>query len=331
MNPGKLAGMKIRFFPVYLTALLLLFCSAQAQEENAEDARWYDVELIVFRHLNYRKNNTETWQSGERVPDFTAAFDREEPPEESGDDEEAEPDTVVTAAAADVEDDTTVTPVRPDPFTPLDTEDFRLTGTAAALQRSSRYEMVLHTGWMQPGQARDTGTPVRIYVAEEGVEIQGEQNFPVLDEIPEALIPDGDFFPESMFDPYKIDLKRPLDGTVKLAVSRYLHLYLDLIYLPPEEQRAQVSAVEESNQLNEEFRQTILEALASSEITLEEAEILMLEPQSPEFYGYRLQQNRRLRNEEIHYFDHPVYGVVAIVKPREFPEPEETESLAIQQ
>jgi hypothetical protein len=70
-------------------------------------------------------------------------------------------------------------------------------------------------------------------------------------------------------------------GTARVGLGRYLHLDLDLV-------------------LHDEWIQT--HALDS------------------ELYGapeYRLRESRRMRSKEIHYFDHPLFGVVAIITPVE--------------
>jgi len=75
-----------------------------------------------------------------------------------------------------------------------------------------------------------------------------------------------------------------VDGLVRVTVERYLHLDLDLrLHLPD-------SAVQAT----------------------------------PQEYGVpeiRLRQQRRMRSKELHYFDHPRFGVIALITPYE-PEPE---------
>jgi len=76
-----------------------------------------------------------------------------------------------------------------------------------------------------------------------------------------------------------------IDGTVRVAVERYLHLYLDL-------QLHSYSGVDEFE---------------------------LLEYENPEF---RLREHRRMRSKELHFFDHPRFGVLALITPYEAP-PEE--------
>lgn len=72
----------------------------------------------------------------------------------------------------------------------------------------------------------------------------------------------------------------PLRGTVALERGRYLHLRLDLAYTP---------AVPPSSLLGE--------GAGSGPVT------------------FTLRQNRRVKAFERHYFDHPAFGVIAMVSP----------------
>ena len=69
-----------------------------------------------------------------------------------------------------------------------------------------------------------------------------------------------------------------IEGTVRVAVERYLHLYLDL------------KLVDTTLAVQTEF----------------------FDFELPEF---RMQQKRRMRSKELHYFDHPKFGVIALITP----------------
>ena len=75
-----------------------------------------------------------------------------------------------------------------------------------------------------------------------------------------------------------------VDGSVKVAVERYLHLYLDLqLHLPDSAVRGGDSAT------------------------------------GVELPEIRLAEQRRMRSNEIHYFDNPRFGVIALITPYEEP------------
>lgn len=77
-----------------------------------------------------------------------------------------------------------------------------------------------------------------------------------------------------------------LDGVVELTVLRYLHLDVDLLF------RGQPVAAADSI-----------------------GDFFGVAPTKPEIPIYRLQESRRMRSGELHYFDHPMFGVIAMVTP----------------
>ncbi len=124
----------------------------------------------------------------------------------------------------------------------LPQETYHLTAERNALGRSSRYRPLAYLAWRQAVYDRNQARPLTLPTRENAT---------------------GSY----------------VDGTVKVAVERYLHLYLDLqLHLP-----AESGAVE-----------------------------------LPEI---RLTEKRRMRSQEVHYFDNPRFGVIALITPYE-PEPE---------
>ena len=198
--------------------------------------------------------------------------------------------------------------------------------------------------------ARGEAQAVRIYLPEEptseaGSELTHESRQSVIpDYAPDFDADDDDqgefeplepgFLPEAWFDPSRIDLRRPIDGTATLIVSRYLHFYLDIVFLPVE---AETTASDEllPGTDPESLRRELTQMLADGQITLEEARARMSTSRSRDFYGFRLDQSRRMRNGEIHFFDHPAFSVIVLIEPREFELPEtpaqENSTTALQQ
>ncbi|HEX6928845.1 MAG TPA: CsiV family protein [Gammaproteobacteria bacterium] len=304
-----------------------------AEPVEEKTVTWYDVEMIVFRNLDTR--SSETWPTDAGVPAVEDALPLFPPPVV---DENGEPAAEPEVAASPV--DSALPAQAPTPYVPLDESAYRLTGIRDSLARSSHYEPILHVAWTQPPLDREQAPYLRLTLPDA---LQPE----------EPLIADDDTVPEEerpllgrttddagvAEEPLPFDeapgflqdadkgpgLARPLDGVVQLSVSRYLHLDLDLIYLPDDFNAAVLGDVpaatrewtEEERLEREQRHRDIIEALARGDITLEEAEILSLEPDTQVFEGFRLDQYRRLRSREIHYFDHPVYSVIVTVTPRE--------------
>ena len=129
----------------------------------------------------------------------------------------------------------------------LPEDQLRLQAEERALKRSASYRPLRHLAWRQTVLDRTRAQAI---------------------DIPPA--PD--------------DAPVRIEGTARVAVERYLHLYLDL------------KLVDTSLTLNAEFSDYEL----------------------PEF---RLSQHRRMRSKELHYFDHPKFGVIALITPYIPPEP----------
>ena len=131
----------------------------------------------------------------------------------------------------------------------LPEKTYRLTAERNALGRSSQYRPIAYFAWRQAVLDRARAVPM---------ELPGEN--------------------DNTGNSY-------VDGSVRVAVERYLHLYLNLQLHTP---------------VNNE-------------------QLELLEYDIPEF---RLTEHRRMRSKEVHYFDNPRFGVIALITPYK-PPPQE--------
>jgi hypothetical protein len=123
-----------------------------------------------------------------------------------------------------------------------------------------------------------------------------------------------------------------LDGTLRLILSRYLHLESDLVWreplpsylagmLPVEDIAASEVAITGEEQVAAPAALEGDEAMMSTEAeTLSELN----------YQVFRMKQSRRMRSNEVHYIDHPLFGIIALVTRYELPQPETTEAAAQQ-
>jgi hypothetical protein len=97
--------------------------------------------------------------------------------------------------------------------------------------------------------------------------------------------------PETESQPFDLTYLGTLNpmGTVQLHINRFLRVTLDLSYRPSPQQNARLSSIESSFGLSE----------------------LALAPRLP------LSTERNVRSRELHYFDHPYFGVLVMVAPYE--------------
>ena len=132
-------------------ALFLVLFSVNSWA-SSKAPRWFEIELVVF------ENSDSHWMDSEQWPDDV------EPPSFDGVLELAQQKKLETK---------------------------RLEGVAKRISRSSKYKLLMHTGWLQSVKPRDEAVGVRL------TKTIGDNR---------------------------------LDGIVKISVERYLHVNIDLLY-----------------------------------------------------------------------------------------------------
>jgi hypothetical protein len=239
---------------------------------------WYEVELIVFRHDGPAAGGTETWPADPGRPDVEAALPLREPA----------PGALL-------------------PLTRLEPNPARLANTYDALRRSPRYEPLGYWAWIQPGFERGTEPAVRIMLGEPPVAPSlptDAQGFPLLGAASEA-------------PPEKPPLSVPLDGVMKLGLSRYLYATLDLVFRP-EGAQPRLLQPPRAPPVPTDAPDAAAASLPVEAAVEDAASGAGAAP--PEFLGFRMTETRRLRSREIHYFDHPLFGAILLVTPRPMPD-----------
>lgn len=173
------------------------------------------------------------------------------------------------------------------PFQLLPTSARQLNDSARAIDRRANLRVLFHEAWVQPVGGIDSADPVLI---------SGGRHY-------------GQY--------------RELGGYVVLTVERYLHLRTDLWMtrfgtgnvldvdvpvLPLPVITVQTAAGESDS--------TTTAAAADASATPEPAGVGYIPDQI-----YVLDQERRMRSGEIHYIDHPRFGMLVLVTPYKAPEP----------
>ena len=133
-------------------------------------------------------------------------------------------------------------------FRVLRADELELRGARQRLARDGEYTPLAHGGWILPAYPPDQAVPIDI-------SLLGTVN-PV--------------------------------GTVKLHLSRFLHVTVDLVYRAPPVPEYLQAATVDSERLSE----------------------LELPPR------YALRTQRRVRSGEVNYLDHPAIGILVVVRPQ---------------
>ena len=281
MMPDQLLA---QFSLPLVCAALLFPLSIEAKTDT-----WYQVELIVFSHP--AGNDAEQWDATPNLAYPSASRLLA--------DEVSAP--IVTSQP---EQGAPTAPLQPAELTILPSSQQALRNKAAAIQRSSRYQILFHEAWNQ--QMTDQANALPIVLDRSG---------------------DGGAWPE-------------LQGTIKLYVARYLYLETNLWlntrgeYLPgswrmpappigPSSLIFEAPEPELELELEQPQRETITadpaidlesQRVPSTLITItKRAETL--EPIYPFRHAVRLHQTRRMRSGEVHYIDHPMLGVIVKITP----------------
>jgi hypothetical protein len=296
----------------------LFFLLTTGSPSYPQDDRWFKVELLIFSHesiagavseawdpspeLDYPEEfrfliepgeleaNLEKYDATGTLNEFgrqllvvnTPLLDEDgNPLPPSSDDAISGIPVQQTEDAVREEIEAVELPLTPTPFTALTGGEMEFRGKAAYMQRTGRYQILFHESWVQPVASEELALPI------------------VLDRSGDT----GEW--------------PRLQGSVKLYLSRFLHIQTDLwlntmgTYFPGSWQIPPAPVSPQS---------LIIEYPELPELLAEE----LLEPDDgpidggpvyPWRHAVQLQQKRKMRSTEVHYIDHPMLGVVVLVSP----------------
>lgn len=321
---------------LHRTALLCLL-SLLATPALAETR--YDVEVVVIEQDSDRDATGERWRPVIAVPDFQRAGTFE---------------------------GSTGNPL-PDDFERLSTNDTRLQSVLDRLESSSRYRVLRHMRWRQPALAPGESIPIRLHSGDP-IPIEApldviEHPVPAADnESMDEKLEEGDgavtgqsdmeddarggeattdstALPGSDGDmalvrsPHARRTQRvsvyPLDGTIELVVSRYLHIHADLYYTRPVEWDETIMArggtagpaIDTPDGESMADGTSDGEAADAGENAMPAAEemapAVARGPDNQAMLSFPFHQSRRMRSGELHYLDHPLIGILVLVTPVE--------------
>lgn len=257
-----------RTIPLLLHLISLVYFSTTALAQNNEvPARptRYEVELIVFRHVDQSRNTPEIPAEGSLVGKspltLNPADDAEEPFMNTLEIGRKDSGTLMPIASGG-----SITEARgheprasfylmdpraeyPD-FVPIDNASLQLNSTFQRLEQLDAYRPLIHLGWIQTTKNAAQAVAYQIHIR--------DQN------------------------------RDDVTGSITLYRERYLHLELDLALDP---------AVDEYGIESDFYTKAIIEQM-----------------QATGRKQHRLTESRRVRVPSSHYFDHPLFGVIARVQ-----------------
>lgn len=287
----------LRFYRRLTLIALSLLAPAVCAAVDSEENRWYQVELFVFASTDLNAGDNERWPEQPALK-YPAPIAHLHLPisEQAASDEELFSDAATTPAA--VTDDVTVVqqgesadkttdllPAAPDNFLLLDAEHFQLKPTVQRISQQKDYRPLTHLVWQQLIKPKN--------------------------EAEHIVITGGDQFD----DHYE------LEGTIQLSVERYLHIETDLWLssfvvnsglfsdlwhtLPgrPIDTRHSLVATQ-IDPLQDSFNNSLYDGLFAVRNQQYQVERTVV-----------LRQHRRMRSGELHYIDHPLFGLLIKITP----------------
>jgi len=350
--------MKMKKFYLSTLIIVLSFFACTVVYGEDDERKWYQVELIIFSNNNSLEAITESWPEKPTVSNVVSLVDlvsnkaapESEPEPKSETTNNSLPDGINRDAVLftelgeqnsnpDIDDTQKPTVFVPLPFGIVDKSDYRLTVSAEKLQNSSKYDLLLHISWRQPAFNAKDKSAVYIYDGVNTViddmpvetieELMSIESQIALEENIEGLelqIPENNRLETGLDINNNIEDNGPgtqqYFGTFKLTLSRFLHIDIDMIYRDIIDNGLSQSTDDLQSEMENEVQNNIGNnvALQASFFQEENFDENRISPQD-----FRLKTSRRVKPDEIHYFDHPKFGFITMVTRYTPPEPEEEE------
>ena len=283
-----------------LLALLLTSVFSSSLHAENEAPRWYQFEIIIFKYTNPIYTDSELWPDDPGMPQFEQQLALI-----SNIKEEQSQDNTQLPPALDQQDTIINYQVVPH-------DELQLKNEANKINFSSRRKLLLHAGWLQAMYPYNKAMPVAIKlgpqyktlvaVVDDGTEIpletsntetnnaniatasinQTEDNADTIDSTQETIDPESGITVETeTLTRMEPQIANQLDGFITVSISRFLHVWTDLVYTRPE--------VSPTN-FNDD-------------------------PEIVNVKKFRHKDHRKMRSKELHYIDNPSFGILIYALP----------------
>ncbi|WP_455375943.1 CsiV family protein [Kaarinaea lacus] len=311
----------------YLSWLIIALTAPNitfAGNKDENDVPWYQVEIIIFANQDQQGMISETW------PEPTSITASEFHDLIHPEDTLLQGSTTKTGSKAP-DFSASATSKMPTPFELMNPSELQLIPIAKKLKSSSKYKTLLHIGWRQPTLHPDDSIPIFIYQGVDTPMVQDPTNMSAANSAGNKDTAKGNRFSTvpvtsvtydssqygQLMSPSEIDVLtgpdlNPFYGTLRLSVSRYLHLEANLNYRVPVVKEEMVPVNMEDAVVGSGFQQNVAftEQGDAAEMRKQIRRTLQ---------NFNMFETRRMRSKEIHYFDHPLLGIIARVIPYEIP------------
>ncbi|MDW3094906.1 MAG: CsiV family protein [Gammaproteobacteria bacterium] len=153
---------------------------------------------------------------------------------------------------------------------PIPEDDYILNDVATKLNRSSNYRILKHLAWRQPAVEKKDSQPISIQAGRDFTQQYPEHAYRQIE------------FSDTSRNNTENSKVIELDGTINIVITRYIHLYTDLVYRLPRTIPNEISDALDRNHA---------------------------------LVDYSVKSHRRMRSRELHYIDHPFVGIIVEATP----------------
>jgi hypothetical protein len=226
---------------VFIISLLCLLTSIS----HAAQTPLYRFEIIIFEYTNSQYTDSETWPASPGEPDYSNVL------------------SYITAS--DYQAGSTINSGGYI-FKLQKPGQLILKKEARAIKRSSTRRLLLHTGWIQSMHAEKQARPIAIKIGKQFTSLETG--------------PDRTGLYSEYATPASTPVKhKQLEGIISISISRYLHVWSDLVFRRPHD----------NTYVNN--------------------------PGYLDAQAIRYRDHRKMRSKELHYIDNPSFGILIYALP----------------
>jgi hypothetical protein len=274
----------MKFSKLLLVTLTIIFSYSLAANA-ADNERWFQVEVMIFKNPPLETDNPESWPAFQEIehPDsyirlqgISEILTTNSNIDESINGVESNtPDSSIEIAAPQSDKGL-------EAFKALSEFERQLIEESEKIKSLRNYELLFHEAWNQPVPGKDEVIPIRIDAGE------------------------------------RFGRQSELQGYISLYVERYLHFSTDLHLIKYQKSKDPFSVISEPEVSTDNFQ--LLNDFGG--ISLLNADSLtnnQITRHSNEFFisvsNAKLKESRRMRSQQVNYLDNPEFGLLILITP----------------
>jgi len=268
-----------------ITVYLIAFASNAYAAKSKSGPPWYEIEVIIFLNQLELGVSSENWQV-DGPPGHNASPISLRLP---GDNTPIETPAGFDDAAANMNMGGMA---QNKAYVMLDRSEFQLTNISNKLAKSANYKTLLHIAWRQPTLSQSESLPVYVF--------NGMNHIQPLAAPQRTQFGDPAVIGATVEGPQIQDFS----GTIRVSVSRYLHIETDLHLRAPVWRQETVEVVDNDSGGG-----------ISSFFGVQPTQMTSMLVEREVITDFRLLETRRMRSTEVHYYDHPKFSVIVMATP----------------